>query len=1615
MRPSLHPDLRATTVSSTTFRRLGSEAGPSGFFRPATVGWVLALALLVLPMTASATVSSCIDGTPAFGVPQDYWGEIQPADVGQLPDARDSTDYDGSTPGKNFPTMVYNLPLFSSVDVEEGWAFVSYSYGFMIWDARGANAADPQRVSYKDGLQTGWASWPGASELREIVWDVDAPKGDSSIAVTAARSPVGVAIWDTANKENPHSLYQDISRFTTQVWASDIGGRDYAFAASEATTGNGLLVYDMTAARQYNQCVEDSINETNCPGVLLRGSTMAPGRGVSYVDGVKRANGKTYVAFSSGVFPKGVEIWDVSDPNNPKSLNLSGGLFATDAYHFGVALWEQGGTVYLATHTDKGGRVYDVGSCMDNGGCTSVGSPVWSQAWNVSAARRFVTDSESDGVPFIYFGEENKCDGGLQKEWLFDTSPLSQGKPPVDITPSTTKVVNDPETGQPVEIDYWGWYYARSPTGFSQVMPRTGVWNGKYFYRTAWTLFDVHVRGALTPTITITGPASGYVGDAQAFSANATSCTPDPSGWSWSTSGGTGAGSSSTASITWSSTGVKSVSATNTGCPGATIVPASISIASATPAIGSVTASPSNPYVCQPVTLTANDVTGRSPLTYQWAVTDGGSNPPPNYVAGTTNPSTWTIDPATTPGTYTAEATVSNSAGSAVKSTTINVQGLPLLPAGGTFAPTNDSFTNGTVQLHVNAPGATEWNWDFGDGSSTGWVSDPVSGPNPVHSYTALGAYTVTVQVRNCVEAARTSSGLAVNITQIAPLVAGFAAQCDFGLCGFNTGEAITFTDSSTGAELWDYDWNGDGTFEDAGHSTPVTSHTYSQTGDYYPKLRVHRGAETDVFTHAAKITVSTGAPPPPPVTPTINISGPTSGQVDTTYSFTAGATNCSPSASGWTWTTSGGVVSGSSSGATIQVSWPADGGKTLTAKNSACGTAVDSHYINIGGNTGGGGDLTAAFSYSPSTPSAGAQVTFDASGSTGGVEFYTWTFPSGPLKNGATATYTFQGDGTYNVMLEVGKRDAGCNLGICTATTSKTIVVGSGGGGGGLDATFTTNAECINDFGVNQCQAQTGQEVSFTATTEGATQNEWSFGDGTTATGKQVTHTWAQPGSYALKYTASSADGSDTTSRTFVVSGEAVAETHTVVLPWIAQADPDKALQQESDLYVHNPGPGPLTVEVTFRKQGLPEPDPPHVTRTLAENETLYLADVMTQLFNRPNIKGFLIVEPKDGEGQPIVTSFNRTHDGDRLYGQVITGVELTNGTSARAAGTEPLHLVGLNDTPERLGYFGITNPTDHRLDYELEFFDAIGRPIGGTAEPAAVAAFGQKQFQVEEIRQQFGVDAVEDYRVMVKPTEGSGQPIPFGANLRLGSKDPSFVRVGRTDSPDVFIVGALDSMGLNNSVFQSDLVMANTDDNPTQVKVTFTGVGAFTEPSDPINVTLPPRDTTRMVDIISQWDTDKSVGVLRLESNSPDGVYPVVQAESYEVSDPSTVYGQFMPGLTLADAASPGHPRTLVGLRQDADFLTGTRSTVWLYNPTDTSANYTIRYLALDGTELGAEEATLGAGKLRQVNPGFHPLPAEGAPDGFVVRVEVAKGNVLVAGQVVNEFNDPAYIVGR
>jgi hypothetical protein len=178
-------------------------------------------------------------------------------------------------------------------------------------------------------------------------------------------------------------------------------------------------------------------------------------------------------------------------------------------------------------------------------------------------------------------------------------------------------------------------------------------------------------------------------------------------------------------------------------------------------------------------------------------------------------------------------------------------------------------------------------------------------------------------------------------------------------------------------------------------------------------------------------------------------------------------------------------------------------------------------------------------------------------------------------------------------------------------------------------------------------------------------------------------------------------------------------------------------------------------------------------------------------------------------------------------------------------------------------------------------------------------------------------------------------------------------------------------------------------------------------------VTVTLQPRETERLVNVIaSKWGITNGIGVVTLESDSPNGIFPVVQGESYDNSVPSKRFGQTMMALTDADAAGVGKSQYMAGLRQDAKY----RTTFWFFNPGTGPAEYDIIYLDLNGSEIDRLAGVrLGGGKMRQLSPSQHPLPAN-VPNGFTVQILVKSGKVLSGAQVVNNLtNDPAYIQGE
>jgi PKD repeat protein len=681
-----------------------------------------------------------------------------------------------------------------------------------------------------------------------------------------------------------------------------------------------------------------------------------------------------------------------------------------------------------------------------------------------------VQDSvDGGGGRWVYFGfREGQGVQGLQMEWLFNVTGLSPSNPPVEITGGNPQNGNLPQQTMQVgtiTVGYWSYMYHCHPSGSNFYQGRGGTFWGNRFYRAGHSIFDVHRLRNVTPQIVVTGPATGYTGVPATFNANATNCSPAPGGWSWTATGGgqvVGGGTTASAQIQWSTTGSKTVSASNSGCPGATAVGAVIQILDPAPAIGGVSASPATAPICTPITFTGNNVTGQPPLTTNWTIEQGG-DPVPGE-GGPGNPFVWDTE-GTSPGTYVGRLTVTGPGGSAnAASPPVTLTALQPLPVSG-YAITNDPPSFGTVQFHsAAATGATEWRWDF-DGDPGGpntfdlVTTDPVIGPNPVHDYTTVGTKHVWLEVRNCTTMVWVRSArLDVEITEVSPLaIITFAATCPFGQCSFQTNSPIAFNQQVIGnPDTYEYDWTNDGNdpFQVEQSSTnPIPTHTYTAPGAYRPILRVKRGAESVSFTHVATLNITTGGPPPPPPPPPpgpgVLINGPLSLNIGQEGNFTASASNCTPNPNGWNWNTAGGT--GDSDTNAITLSWTSTGPKTINVSNTGCGSVVDSHTVNVT-EPGGGSPVQAAFTVDPENPDAGQQVTFNAGTSVGAPTGFAWDFGDGTIGSGEEVTHTFAQTGVYEVGLTVSKVVPGSGCGsfgqeICTDNATVDVTVGDGGG----------------------------------------------------------------------------------------------------------------------------------------------------------------------------------------------------------------------------------------------------------------------------------------------------------------------------------------------------------------------------------------------------------------------------------------------------------------------------------------------------------------------------------------------------------------------------------------
>jgi PKD repeat protein len=580
-----------------------------------------------------------------------------------------------------------------------------------------------------------------------------------------------------------------------------------------------------------------------------------------------------------------------------------------------------------------------------------------------------------------------------------------------------------------------------------------------------------------------------------------------------------------------------------------------------------------------PLEVSFLDLSSGNPASWSWDFGDGSGA----GAATAQNP----VHAFASVGTYTVTLTASGPGGPSSVSHSVTVippttAAFIASPPSG-LAPLDAAFTDASI----GSP--TSWDWDFGDGTSHAATRDVAS-----HTFSSPGAYTVTLTASG----PGGTSSISSTVTAYAPLSADFSASP----WSSDAGTTVSFTDLSTGSpSSWSWDFGDGGSASALQNPThifaaPGTYHvtlTATGPGGSSPRTRDVTAAWATGAGSFAAVLGSNGANPDHIIYrwngDLIGASGaagwynePTSGVLSVVTPGAAlppnGATLAQITATGYAtvrvearagFAT---VTSGYQWLAMVVYKNDVPIGSSVRIRSAGLGYWADTQYVDVYGvqmapgdtiSVGGLGSVAGAYNYgccngtylrvgsgdfymnsgtvhwsSTGSSAAGSPpvVGFSASATSGSGTLTTtftdtstggggmvWDFGDGATSMAQAPTHTYSLPGDYTVSL---------------------TEIGSGG-----QATLT-RADYIHVAAVTPAAAfsASGYRLGTGTLSTGFTDTSanypaswlWDFGDGTTSTSQNPSHTYAAPGTYTVSLAASNSAGSNTLAKTgyVVVNG---------------------------------------------------------------------------------------------------------------------------------------------------------------------------------------------------------------------------------------------------------------------------------------------------------------------------------------------------------------------------------------------------------------------------------------------------------------------------------------------
>lgn len=646
----------------------------------------------------------------------------------------------------------------------------------------------------------------------------------------------------------------------------------------------------------------------------------------------------------------------------------------------------------------------------------------------------------------------------VRPEALFVALPNPQGCIPYtvnfqDQSTSTTPIVS------------WQWDFGTVPSSTSTLQNPTFTYTNTGNYTVALIITNAdgckdtlirtnYIKVGSPSVVDFTATPTDTCG---AFPISFTSLSVPLGQSTWQFGLGQGTGSGATPSYTYTDTGYFDVTliVNNQGCRDTLVKPNFIHIDG--PIVRFSISPTQSCSVPATVTITNQSVAATF---YSWDFNDGspifmGQNPPPHTY--------------TNPGTYTISLTAGNVNTGCTDTYT---QTFTIQPPEAIFAANvTQSCAPDSVYFFNLSANSASCIWDFGDGSPTSTVC------NPVHTYTSPGVYTVILTTTNTIGCQ--ASDTIINYINMNGLDVDFTVDVDSGCSPL----LVQFTDQTAqNVPITQWSWN-------MGNSTSTLqnpTNIYNTGGVYDVTLSVtDQNGCVSTHTETGFITVFN-----PQVTFSatypVNCTG-------NPVVFSSNVTGANPASLYYSWNYGDGTSSPISTPNPTHI-YAANGSYnvslTVTDPNGCTNTVIQNNYITIANLTADfttPGGVTAAcppfstnFTPLPSPPFSPLNLS------------YSWTFGDGGVSILNTPFHSYALPGDYTVSMVI------TDLSGCTANVTKPNLVH-------IDGPLAT-------YNVTPHSICPGFPVIFSATGTNVVQYNWNFGDGTGAQQNPTQHIYNTP-----------------------------------------------------------------------------------------------------------------------------------------------------------------------------------------------------------------------------------------------------------------------------------------------------------------------------------------------------------------------------------------------------------------------------------------------------------------------------------------------------------------------